>query len=147
MYICWFLPSLHLTFQHIYVVLLMAWRRFFVLHSGDKYVQLEDDGKVRPGFPKLISHTFPGLPTHLDAVLSLEAHNGQLVYFFKVIKTLSNRYNFVPSTRECYCKLPVHTCECTSYRWRPCRNTLYPSVISVSLVILTSSHRTEMFST
>lgn len=56
---------------------------FLFFHLGDKYVQLEDSGQVRQGFPKLIRETFPILPTKLDAVLSLEFQNG-VVYFFKV---------------------------------------------------------------
>lgn len=70
------------------IVNLTVQYQFSVLSLGDKYVQLEDGGQIRSGFPKLIKETFPTLPAKLDAVLSLELQNGP-VYFFKVGQILN----------------------------------------------------------
>lgn len=48
--------------------------------KGDKYWKLEDEG-VAAGYPKLISKSWPGLPSNLDAAFTYK--NGK-TYFFKV---------------------------------------------------------------
>lgn len=51
--------------------------------KGDKYWRLEDDG-VASGYPKLISSTWPGLPSNIDAAFT---YLNNKTYFFKVVNS------------------------------------------------------------
>lgn len=57
--------------------------------TGDRYWRLTSDG-VAVGYPKLISHSWKGLPGNIDAAFTYK--NGK-TYFFKVWKT-NNWYNY-----------------------------------------------------
>lgn len=48
--------------------------------KGDRYWKLTDDGVAR-GYPRLVTKSWPGLPTKIDAAFTYK--NGK-TYFFKV---------------------------------------------------------------
>lgn len=54
----------------------------FCIIEGEYYWKVIQDG-IASGYPRLISHQWPGLPSNIDAVT---ATNRNLTYFFKANK-------------------------------------------------------------